>query len=162
MSKQIITDTNWRGVPCTLRYDDSLKPVCVGDMFGGSPVVGGTAPHKPSSTGYMTYEPYESRYVHGCRWVEDYTPTHWATLVRYSKRVRNMTTGKMEWDKWSQAAAFPIAVYGDDESYLMAEGKARIMERWDSCNITRVVAVDEHFMKHNPTADRAHKSHWTD
>lgn len=141
--KTIITDTNWRGVPCTLRYTDSLKPVCEGDKFGESQVVGGRAPHKESSTGYMTYANGDSRYVHGCRWVEDFEPNAWAVMARYTKKVVNLTTGKKEWDTWSQASSYSIEHFGDDEAYLMAHGKARLIERYDSNYECHVKAVLE-------------------
>jgi len=122
MSKQIITDTNWRGVPCTLRYSGSLKPVCVGDLMGGRPVVGGTAPHKESSTGYMTFEPYESRYVNGCRWVEDYEPNAWAVMCRTKKKGRKVA------GEWEEEYTFSIEHHGDSVAYLMAHGRARLLE----------------------------------
>jgi hypothetical protein len=144
--KQLITDTNWRGVPCTLRYNDSLKPVCEGDMFGESQVVGGSAPHKESSTGYMLYANGDRRYVNGCRWVEDFEPNAYAVMVRYKKKVMNMTTGKKEWDTWGQAGSYSIEHCGDDEAYLMAHGKARLIEMYDSNNECHVKAVlDPHF-----------------
>lgn len=145
--KQIITDTNWRGVPCTLRYTDSLKPVCEGDSFGESQVVGGRAPHKESSTGYMTYANGDSFYVNGCRWVEDFEPNAWSVMVRYKKKIVNMTTGKKEWDTWGFAGSYSIEHYGDDDAYLMAHGKARLLEQYDSNNECRVKAVFEEDFK---------------
>ena len=121
--KTIITDTNWRGVPCTLRYTDSLKPVCEGDMFGESQVVGGRAPHKESSTGYMTYANGDSRYVHGCRWVEDFDPNAWAVMCRVSKK------GRRPAGEWEEEYTYSIERNGDDEAYLMAHGRARLLER---------------------------------
>ena len=121
--KTIITDTNWRGVPCTLRYSDSLKPVCEGDMFGESQVVGGRAPHKESSTGYMTYANGDSRYVHGCRWVEDFEPNAWAVMCRVTKK------GRRPAGEWEEEYTYSIERNGDDEAYLMAHGRARLLER---------------------------------
>lgn len=121
--KTIITDTNWRGVPCTLRYSDSLKPVCEGDMFGESQVVGGTAPHKEASTGYMTYANGDSFYVNGCRWVEDFEPNAWAVMCRVSKK------GRRPAGEWEEEYTFSIERNGDDEAYLMAHGRARLLER---------------------------------
>ena len=121
--KTIITDTNWRGVPCTLRYTDSLKPVCEGDMFGESMVMGGTAPHKESSTGYMTYANGDSRYVNGCRWVEDFDPNAWAVMCRVSKK------GRRPAGEWEEEYTYSIERNGDDEAYLMAHGRARLLER---------------------------------
>jgi len=144
--KQLITDTNWRGVPCTLRYNDSLKPVCEGDMFGESQVVGGSAPHKESSTGYMLYANGDRFYVNRCRWVEDFEPNAYAVMVRYKKKVMNMTTGKKERDTWGQAGSYSIEHCGDDEAYLMAHGKARLIEMYDSNNECHVKAVlDPHY-----------------
>lgn len=141
MSKQIITDTNWRGVPCTLRYNNSLKPVCVGDQFGENQVVGGQAPHKESSTGYMTYANGDSRYVHGCHWIEDFEPNVWAVELRYKKKIVNEVTGKKQWDTWGQVCAYSISHCGDEEAFLMAHGKARLLERYDSNNECHVKAA---------------------
>ena len=121
--KTIITDTYWRGVPCTLRYSDSLKPVCEGDMFGESMVMGGTAPHKESSTGYMRYANDDSRYVNGCRWVEDFDPNAWAVMCRVSKK------GRRPAGEWQEEYTYSIERNGDDEAYLMAHGRARLLER---------------------------------
>lgn len=147
--KQIITDTNWRGVPCTMRYDGSLQPVCKGEVTkGGSIIEGGTAPHKESSTGYVTTD--KGSYYVGtvnARWVEDFEPNAWAVMVRYKKKVVNMTTGKKEWDTWGQAGSYSIEHYGDDDAYLMAHGKARLLERYDSNNECYVKAVFEEDFK---------------
>ena len=121
--KTIITDTNWRGVPCTLRYTDSLKPVCEGDKFGESQVVGGTAPHKEGSTGYMRYANGDSRYVNGCRWVEDFEPNAWAVMCRVTKK------GRRPAGEWEEEYTYSIERNGDDEAYLMAHGRARLLER---------------------------------
>lgn len=120
--KAIITDTNWRGVPCTLRYDGSLKPVCEGDMFGESMVMGGRAPHKESSTGYMTYANGDSRYVNGCRWVEDYDPNAWAVMCRIKKKGRKAAS------EWEEEYTYSIESNGDTAAYLMAHGRARLLE----------------------------------
>lgn len=120
--KTIITDTNWRGVPCTLRYNDSLKPVCEGDMFGESMVMGGSAPHKAASTGYMTYANGDSRYVNGCRWVEDFEPNAWAVMYRRKKKGRKAAS------EWEKEYTFSIPFYGDYEAWLMAHGQARLIE----------------------------------
>ena len=143
MSKEIITDTNWRGVPCTLRYDNSLKPVCVGDKFGSLEVVSGEAPHKPGSSGYMSYKGGQRYYAHGAHWVEDFEPNAWAVMLRYKKKIVNPATGKKERDTWSQAGAYSIDHYGDDVAFLMAHGKARVIERYDSDNECYVKAVHE-------------------
>ena len=121
--KTIITDTNWRGVPCTMRYTDSLKPVCEGDMIGHGMVMGGRAPHKESSTGYMTYANGDSRYVNGCRWVEDFEPNAWAVMCRIKKKGRKAASD------WEEEYTYSIERHGDDEAYLMAEGRSRLLER---------------------------------
>ena len=121
--KTIITDTNWRGVPCTLRYNNSLKPVCVGDQFGENQVVGGRAPHKESSTGYMTYANGDSFYVNGCHWIEDFDPNAWAVMCRVSKK------GRRPAGEWEEEYTYSIERNGDDEAYLMAHGRARLLER---------------------------------
>lgn len=143
MSNEIITDENWRGVPCTLRYNNSLKPVCVGDQFEGLKVIGGRAPHKANSSGYMSYEGHRDTYVHGCHWVEDFEPNAWAVMCRYKKKVMNTTTGKKEWDTWGQAGSYSIEYYGDNDAFLMAHGKARLIERFDLNNECHVKAVIE-------------------
>ena len=120
--KTVITDTNWRGVPCTLRYADSLKPVCEGDMFGESMVMGGSAPHKEGSTGYMTYANGDSRYVHGCRWVEDFDPNAWAVMCRIKKKGRKAASD------WEEEYTYSIESHGDTSAYLMAHGRARLLE----------------------------------
>lgn len=121
--KTIITDTNWRGVPCTLRYNQSLKPVCVGDQFGENQVVGGRAPHKESSTGYMTYANGDSFYVNGCYWIEDFEPNAWAVMCRVTKK------GRRPAGEWEEEYTYSIERNGDDEAYLMAHGRARLLER---------------------------------
>lgn len=122
MSKELIKDTNWRGVPCTLRYSGSLKPVCVGDVFSTRAVVGGSAPHKESSTGYMTFESGERNYVHGCTWVEDYEPNAWAVMFRTKKKGRKAA------GEWKEEYTFSIEHHGDSGAYLMAHGRARLIE----------------------------------
>lgn len=123
--KTIITDTNWRGVPCTMRYDGSLRPVCKGDRTeGGSVIEGGTAPHKESSTGYVTTDK-GSYYVGtaGARWVEDFEPNAWAVMCRVSKK------GRRPAGEWEEEYTYSIERNGDDEAYLMAHGRARLLER---------------------------------
>ena len=143
MSKEIIKDTNWRGVPCTLRYSGSLKPVCVGDKFDNLEVTGGRAPHKADSSGYMSYKDHRETYVNGCYWDEDFEPNAWVVMLRYKKKVVNPTTGKKERDTWSQAGAYSIDYHGDDYAFLMAHGKARVIERYNSNNECYVKAVHE-------------------
>ena len=144
--KTIIKSTNWRGVPCTLRYDNSLKPVCEGDMIGESRIVGGSAPHKEGSTGYMSYENGDSRYVHECHWIEDFVPNAYAVMARYKKKVMNMTTRKKEWDTWSQVGSYSFEMFGEDQAYLMAHGRARLLERYDHDNEAHVKAIlDPHY-----------------
>lgn len=81
--KTIITSTDWRGVPCTMRYDASLQPVCKGEVTeGGSIIEGGQAPHKEGSTGYVTTD--KGSYYVGtvnARWVADFEPKSWAVYV---------------------------------------------------------------------------------
>ena len=122
MSNEIITDENWRGVPCTLRYNNSLKPVCGGDQFEGLKVIGGRAPHKANSSGYMSYEGHRETYVHGCHWVEDYEPNAWAVMLRTKRK------GRRPEGQWEQDYSFSIDYHGDDRAYLMAHGRARLIE----------------------------------
>jgi hypothetical protein len=122
MSKEIIKDTNWRGVPCTLRYNNSLKPVCVGDKFDSLEVVGGAAPHKPGSSGYMHYTGGQRYYVNGAHWVEDYEPNAWAAMCRRKKKGRKAASD------WEKVSTFSIPYYGEDKARLMAHGRARLIE----------------------------------
>jgi hypothetical protein len=92
-------------------------------MFGESMVMGGTAPHKESSTGYMRYANDDSRYVNGCRWVEDFDPNAWAVMCRVSKK------GRRPAGEWQEEYTYSIERNGDDEAYLMAHGRARLLER---------------------------------
>ena len=84
----IVKSNDWRGVPCTMRYRGSLKPVLVGDVVSGDEakdetiIKGGQAPHKEGSTGYVTTND-GSFYVDtvGARWVPDFEPKSWCVFV---------------------------------------------------------------------------------
>jgi len=126
----IVKSNDWRGVPCTMRYKGSLKPVLVGDVVSGDEakdetiIKGGQAPHKEGSTGYVTLND-GSFYVDtvGARWVPDFEPNAWAVMIRCTKKVMNMTT-----------------------AYLMAHGRARLLEQYHSDQECFVKAVhDLHF-----------------
>jgi len=149
----IVKSNDWRGVPCTMRYKGSLKPVLVGDVVSGDEakdetiIKGGQAPHKEGSTGYVTTND-GSFYVDtvGARWVPDFEPNAWAVMIRCTKKVMNMTTGKKEWEDWSQATSYSIEHHGDDVAYLMAHGRARLLEQYHSDQECFVKAVhDLHF-----------------
>ena len=77
--KTLVTDTNWEGMPCTLRYD-SGKPVAHGDVVGQLVVNGGSAPHHCGSTGYV-YTDQGQRYVSviNARWTDDFEPRSYVT-----------------------------------------------------------------------------------
>lgn len=77
-----IKSTDWRGVPCTMTYQNG-EPVQVGDLTDdGSEIKGGQAPHKEGSTGFVTLT-CGSYYVGtiGARWVPDFEPKSWAVYV---------------------------------------------------------------------------------
>ena len=81
---ELVTSTDWRGVPCTMRYSNpNGKPVLVGDMgSGGSVIRGGQAPHKEGSTGYVSTD-RGSYYVGtvNAYWDPDFEPKSWAVFV---------------------------------------------------------------------------------
>ena len=80
----IVTSTDWRGVPCTMRYSNpNGKPVLVGDVTAGENVIrGGQAPHKEGSTGYVSTD-RGSFYVGtvDAYWDPDYEPKNWCVFV---------------------------------------------------------------------------------
>jgi hypothetical protein len=70
--KQPIICTDWAGVPCTLVDETTGEPVCFGDKRDYMTVTGGSAPHKPSSTGRVYVREYASGYypcVVKAKWV---------------------------------------------------------------------------------------------
>ena len=81
---ELVTSTDWRGVPCTMRYSNpNGKPVLVGDVAAGENVIrGGQAPHKDGSTGYVSTD-RGSFYVGtvGAYWDPDYEPKNWCVFV---------------------------------------------------------------------------------
>lgn len=81
---KLVKGTDWRGVPCTMKYTNpNGKPVLVGDVLeSGSVVTGGMAPHKDGSTGYISTD-HGSYYVGtaSARWVPDFEPKSWAVFV---------------------------------------------------------------------------------
>jgi len=81
---ELVTSTDWRGVPCTMRYSNpNGKPVLVGDVTAGENVIrGGIAPHKEGSTGYVTTD--QGSYYVGtvnAYWDPDFKPKGWAVFV---------------------------------------------------------------------------------
>ena len=130
MMKTIITSTDWRGVPCTMRYA-SGKPVCEGDIVGESIITGGAAPHKQGSTGYVHTD--RGQYYVGtvdAHWVPEYEPHNWAVYVARKPRGKKEPEWQIHW--WVD--------YNEPLGYLAAHGAARLME--DSVTLTKVVAVD--------------------
>ena len=140
--KTIVTDTDWRGVPCTMRYD-SGKPVCIGDREGTArAVTGGRAPHKSGSTGYVRLEQDVcggSEVYVGCiraRWVPDFEPNHWMVQVRKTPHRNTKPENYPEWEPaWS-------CDYDHELSWLAAHGWAAVFERNNSNYSVRVVAVE--------------------
>lgn len=77
MIQQTITRDNW-----TLTYEETGQPVAMGEIgetFRGEAVtiIGGTPPHKPSSTGRVTIKSIEGGWeqeyfpsVVGCKWIQ--------------------------------------------------------------------------------------------
>jgi hypothetical protein len=81
---EVVTSTDWRGVPCTMRYSSPKgKPVLVGDVTAGENVIrGGQAPHKEGSTGYVSTD-RGSYYVGtvNAYWDPDFEPKNWCVFV---------------------------------------------------------------------------------
>jgi hypothetical protein len=81
---ELVTSTDWRGVPCTMRYSNpNGKPVLVGDVTAGENVIrGGQAPHKEGSTGYVNTD-RGSYYVGtvNAYWDPDFEPKNWCVFV---------------------------------------------------------------------------------
>ena len=81
---ELVTSTDWRGVPCTMRYSNpNGKPVLVGDVTEGENVIhGGQAPHKEGSTGYVSTD-RGSYYVGtvNAYWDPDFEPKNWCVFV---------------------------------------------------------------------------------
>ena len=81
---EVVTSTDWRGVPCTMRYSNPKgKPVLVGDVTEGENVIrGGQAPHKEGSTGYVSTD-RGSHYVGtvNAYWDPDFEPKNWCVFV---------------------------------------------------------------------------------
>ena len=81
---ELVTSTDWRGVPCTMRYSNpNGKPVLVGDVTEGENVIrGGQAPHKEGSTGYVSTD-RGSYYVGtvNAYWDPDFEPNNWCVFV---------------------------------------------------------------------------------
>ena len=76
MTQHIITSTNYEGVPCVLVHSDTGEITRAGDKlpdFRGdvSEITGGSAPHKPSSTGFVRLESGREVYagVFNLKWV---------------------------------------------------------------------------------------------
>jgi len=81
---EVVTSTDWRGVPCTMRYSSPKgKPVLVGDVTAGENVIrGGQAPHKEGSTGYVSTD--RGSYYVGtvdAYWDPDFEPKNWCVFV---------------------------------------------------------------------------------
>lgn len=73
-AKQPIQSRNYNYDTMTLVVEETGKPVCKGDIVDRCVILGGTAPHKPSSTGRILVESHGMMTeffpnVFGLKWV---------------------------------------------------------------------------------------------